>query len=284
MQDLRRVGPPREQVDDPDAATERLRRFLLDHRPLVLTGAGISVAAGLPAYRDATGQWQHAQPMQHRDFLASDAARRRYWSRAMLGWRAFSAAEPSPVHRTLARWQAAERIGLIVTQNVDALHQHAGSADVLDLHGRLDTVVCLDCQAENSRSAMQDRLEAANPGWDTPTAHVVKPDGDTGVDTVEPDFRLPACERCGGRLKPDVVFYGDTVPLTRVEAVKAALDTAGALLVIGSSLSVYSGYRVARWAAESGFPTVLVNPGVTRADPIANVRLAVDAQTVLPTV
>lgn len=281
MQDLRHIGAPRETVTDLDAAADWLRRFLLDQTPLVLTGAGISIASGLPAYRDESGQWQHAQPMQHRDFLDSPAARQRYWQRAVVGWSAFSRAEPSPAHSALATWQRAGSIGLIATQNVDALHQRAGSARVLDLHGRLDQVVCMQCADRSTRADMQARLIRANPGTAEQSDRVNRPDGDTGLDTADPNFVVPACKLCEGTLKPDVVFYGDTVPIDRVTQLKDALDAARSLIVVGSSLAVYSGFRVARWASETGYPIVLINPGATRADPIADIRLAVNAQALL---
>ncbi len=279
------IAPPRDLVTDPDAAAERLRRFFVQHRPLVLTGAGISVASGLPAYRDKFGSWQHAQPMQHRDFTQSSTARARYWARAMVGWTAFSEASPSAVHGQLSRWQASHHIGDIATQNVDGLHQRAGSSRVIDLHGRLDEVVCLGCGDLSRRAQMQQRLIAANPGTETrATVPATKPDGDTAIDTVPEDFIVPDCTQCGGILKPNVVFYGDTVPRERVDALSSALHNAQSLLVVGSSLMVYSGFRVARWAAETGYPVVLLNEGITRADPIATVRLAVDAQALLSTV
>ncbi|MEM6985249.1 MAG: NAD-dependent protein deacetylase, partial [Pseudomonadota bacterium] len=254
MHDLRRTEAPRQLLTDIDAATDWLRRFLLHCKPLVLTGAGISIASGLPAYRDDAGRWQHAQPMQHRDFVTDDAARRRYWSRAMLGWQAFSSASPSAVHTVLAAWQAAAKVGLIATQNVDTLHQRAGSTKVVDLHGRLDQVVCLDCGDTSTRADMQARLRKANPDIQVDSNTLVKPDGDVGFELDDAHFDVPVCSQCSGRLKPDVVFYGDTVPAERVASVRRALDDSGALLVIGSSLSVYSGYRIARWAAEAQYP------------------------------
>ena len=281
MLDPSRIGPPRERVTDPDAAADWLRRFFAQHTPLVLTGAGVSVASGLPAYRDARGNWQHAQPMQHRLFVESADARARYWFRAAAGWAHFARAQPSPVHTRLATWQTNKQIDLIATQNVDGLHQRAGSASVIDLHGRLDKVVCLDCGDLSERDALQRRLLAANPDTLVTSDAATRPDGDTEQSEVPPDFTVPSCTACGGRLKPHVVFYGDTVPRERVEALESALHRARSLLVIGSSLMVYSGFRVARWAHEAHYPSVLLNEGVTRADPIATVRLAVDAQTLL---
>jgi NAD-dependent SIR2 family protein deacetylase len=239
----------------------------------VLTGAGISTESGIPAYRDESGTWVRSPPIRHQAFLSSDAARRRYWARSMAGWPLMAAARPNAAHRALAALEQAGRVTTLITQNVDGLHQQAGSRAVIDLHGRLDGVVCLDCRRPQPRRAMQDWLEALNPEG-SPELQGLAPDGDAEVDPARyADFRVPSCPACGGVLKPDVVFYGDAVPRPRVDAAMATLAQAGALLVAGSSLMVYSGYRFCLRAQELGKPLLILNRGVTRADELAALRL-----------
>jgi NAD-dependent SIR2 family protein deacetylase len=253
---------------------EQFRRFLERHpRLLVLTGAGISTGSGIPDYRDANGDWKRPAPVQYRDFVDHAATRRRYWARSLIGWREFAAARPNLCHATLAAWEAAGRISMLVTQNVDRLHQAAGSRSVIDLHGRLDRVVCLQCSSRFARADIQNLLGELNPRYADLSA-APAPDGDadlagTGFD----DFRLRDCPHCGGILKPDVVFFGETIPRARVEAAMTALQGADALLVIGSSLMVYSGYRFCRLAAEQRKPIAAVTPGRTRADALIDLKL-----------
>jgi len=226
------VIPQARQIED-------LQRFIRRHpRLFVLTGAGISTASGIPDYRDANGDWKRPPPVQYRDFVKSEAVRRRYWARSLIGWQGFARARPNICHTTLAAWEASGRLSSLVTQNVDGLHQAAGSRRVIDLHGRLDQVVCLQCAARSEREALQRRLTALNPRFAELQA-APAPDGDADLDlaTFE-DFHVPDCPQCGGTLKPDVVFFGETIPRERVEHAVAALDTADALLVIGSSLMV----------------------------------------------
>ena len=256
---------------------DALRRFVEGHtRLFVLTGAGCSTDSGIPDYRDADGAWKRSPPVQFAAFSAEPGVRQRYWARSLVGWRHFGHAEPNVAHRALARLEAAGRVDLLVTQNVDGLHQRAGSARVVDLHGRLDAVRCLACPQTLPRADLQSLLVAMNPGWLERQARV-GPDGDVDLEAGDFEtFRVPDCARCGGLLKPDVVFFGEAVPRERVEAAYAGVRRADALLVVGSSLMVYSGYRFVQAAAEAGKPIAAVNLGRTRADPL--LALKVDAR------
>jgi NAD-dependent SIR2 family protein deacetylase len=239
---------------------------------LVLTGAGVSTESGIPDYRDERGQWKRSPPMQYREFVGSEARRRRYWARSLLGFKVLGNAAPNAAHRLLADWERRGFVSAVVTQNVDGLHQAAGAANVIDLHGRIDRVVCLACGARSSRAALQRELEAKNPEWAS-LAGVIAPDGDAepgGAD--DSAFQVVACA-CGGLLKPDVVFFGENVPKERVETTFAALEAARSLLVVGSSLMVFSGHRFVRAAARLGRPIAVVNRGHTRADALACVKL-----------
>lgn len=248
---------------------------------VVLTGAGVSTGSGIPDYRDEHGAWKRVQPVQYRDFVGNTEVRRRYWGRSAIGWPRFRDAKPNRAHRALSELEARGLLALTVTQNVDGLHQAAGNRAVVDLHGRLDRVRCLACNAEVSRDALQTRLVGENPGW-LEQAGSVAPDGDADLTTNDySGFRMVDCEACGGMLKPDVVFFGETVPAPRVEAAMAALASARALLITGSSLMVYSGFRFARRAQALGIPIWLVNRGRTRADDFAALKLEGDVQTTL---
>ena len=251
-----------------------LHGFLERHpRVLLLTGAGCSTESGIPDYRDRSGAWKRAQPMHLQPFLKEPAMRRRYWARSLIGWRRFQRARPNAAHLALARLEALGRVQQLVTQNVDRLHQQAGSRAVIDLHGRLDRVCCTSCDALLAREDLQGELLARNPRWaelDAPAA----PDGD--ADLPESDlrpFEVPDCRRCGGTLKPDVVFFGERVPPERVASALQHLERADALLVVGSSLMVYSGYRFAQAAAHAGKPIAAVNLGRTRADELLALKV-----------
>ncbi len=248
--------------------------FLHRHpRLLVITGAGCSTAAGIPDYRDENGAWKQREPMRYQVFTGDPLARRRYWARSMLGWRTMAHAQPTAAHHALAQLEQAGRIVQLVTQNVDGLHQAAGSRAVVDLHGRIDTVCCLGCGARSPRRALQAQLMDRNPDWLALDARSL-PDGD--ADLEGPDFAtfdVPDCLRCGGMLKPDVVFFGESVPRERVAAVRDALAQADAVLVVGSSLMVYSGYRFVEEAKSAGKPVAAVNRGRTRADPLLVLKL-----------
>lgn len=250
---------------------------LLERGPVVaLTGAGLSTASGIPDYRDREGRWKRPQPVDHRDFLGSAEVRRRYWARSFLGWPTIGLATPGAGHQALAALETRGHIALTVTQNVDGLHQKAGSRAVLELHGAIGEVVCLDCGQRHSRADAQDWMRAANPQAADPTARAA-PDGDadTAAD-FEQGFTPPSCPWCQGRLKPDVVFFGDNVPKERVTRAMAAIDAAVGLLVVGSSLMVYSGFRFAVHAHRLGKPVMAINLGKTRADHLLAAKVEQD--------
>ncbi len=264
--DTRRCAP-----SDPAAVTEELVRTVAGVPCwTVLSGAGLSTESGIPDYRGPSGVRRSADPMTYSEFATSASGRQRYWARSHLGWRLIGDARPNTGHRAVAALQRAGRVAGVVTQNVDRLHQAAGSSDVIDLHGTLDVIVCLDCGDRTSRADLEVRLTEANPGFEQLAAEVraVNPDGDVDLDeTRVASFRTVGCLVCGGdRLKPDVVFFGESVPKERVARAFAAVDATGALLVLGSSLSVMSGYRFVRHAHRSGYPVVVVNQGATRGD------------------
>jgi NAD-dependent SIR2 family protein deacetylase len=252
-----------------------LRDFASRHdRLFVLTGAGCSTDSGIPAYRDADGGWKRSPPVSYQAFMGSAAVRQRYWARSFVGWRHFQRAAPNGAHAALARLEQRGRLELLVTQNVDGLHQAAGSTRVIDLHGRLDTVRCMDCYHLVPREALQAELLRCNPTWAGLQGRAA-PDGDADLDGLAfGQFTVPSCDRCGGLLKPDVVFFGESVPRPRVEAAMAALERADALLVVGSSLMVYSGYRFVRAAAAAGKPVAAVNLGRTRADELLTLKVS----------
>ncbi|MBO4160210.1 NAD-dependent protein deacetylase [Micromonospora sp. MMS20-R2-23] len=252
---------------------------------VVLSGAGLSTESGIPDYRGPTGVARRHPPMTYQAFTREPAARRRYWARSHLGWRMVARASPNDGHRAVARLQAAGLVDGVITQNVDGLHTAAGSTGVVDLHGRLDTVVCLRCGDRTSREELDRRLVAANPGFDA-TVAVVNPDGDVELDEERvAAFRLVDCTRCGaGMLKPDVVFFGETVPADRVSRCFAMVDAARSLLVLGSSLTVWSGRRFVLRAAKLGTAVVIANQGVTRGDGYAALRVDAPLGRVLPQV
>lgn len=248
-------------------AVEHLAAFLQRHpRLFVLTGAGISDGSGIPVYRDANGDWTRPAPVQYRDFIDKEATRQRYWSRSLVGWAWFHQARPNRGHAALAEWERRGMALELVTQNVDRLHQRAGSRKVTDLHGRLDEVICLNCGAKLARTRVQQWLTENNPAF-VAVAAERGPDGDAALEHEDVSrFEVPDCPDCGGILKPNVVFFGETIPRDRVTGAIDALHAADALLVIGSSLMVYSGFRFCRLAAEAGIPQAAINPGRTRAD------------------
>jgi NAD-dependent SIR2 family protein deacetylase len=245
-------------------------------RILVLTGAGVSTASGIPDYRDAQGRLRHTAVMTYDRFLGSADERQRYWARSHLGWPRIASARPNAAHRTITALQRAGLLSGVVTQNVDGLHAAAGTADVVDLHGRLDTVVCLGCGARRPRLELALRLDVVNPAFRAAVAGEPgrRPDGDLALDeTATRRFVVVACRRCGGILKPDVVFFGEHVPAHRFTRSLELLDGSAALLVLGSSLMVGSGYRFVTAARRRGVPIAIVNRGVTRGDPLATVRV-----------
>jgi NAD-dependent SIR2 family protein deacetylase len=254
---------------------DALREFIGRHsRLFVLTGAGCSTDSGIPDYRDAAGEWKRAQPVQFRSFMEDELTRKRYWARSLVGWRRFGRARPNDAHRALAALERQGRVGLLVTQNVDRLHQAAGSHAVVDLHGRLDTVRCMSCERRLAREELQQELLKRNPDWAALDAHDA-PDGDADLHGLDfSTFDVPACAHCGGVLKPDVVFYGESVPRERVATAMQAVREADAMLVVGTSLMVFSGYRFAREAAAAGKPIATVNLGRTRADDLVSLKVA----------
>ena len=250
----------------------RLHDWLRAHRRVfVLTGAGCSTDSGIPDYRDASGAWKRSAPVTWQAFLHEPAMRARDWARSFVGWPRVAKATPNATHHALASLQARGTLSLLVTQNVDGLHQRAGSREVVDLHGRIDGVRCLDCCMRFDRAELQHELATRNAGWAGREA-ASAPDGDADVEDTS-GFRIPECRACGGMLKPDVVFFGESVPRARVEAAARALQRADAMLVVGSSLMVYSGYRFARMAREAGLPLAILTRGVSRADPLATLKL-----------
>jgi NAD-dependent SIR2 family protein deacetylase len=255
--------------------TPSLCDFIGRYRKLfVLTGAGCSTDSGIPDYRDANGAWKRSPPVSFQAFMGSAAVRRRYWARSLAGWQRFRRAEPNRAHQALARLEQQGRLQVLVTQNVDGLHAAAGSRRVIDLHGRLDRVRCMDCDGLLSREALQTELLRRNPEWGRLQGELA-PDGDADLEGVslEP-FAVPACARCGGVLKPDVVFFGERVPPARVDAAMQGLERAEAMLVIGSSLMLYSGYRFVQAAAQSGKAVAAVNLGRTRADELLTLKVS----------
>jgi NAD-dependent SIR2 family protein deacetylase len=262
-------------------STQALRDFIDGHaRIFVLTGAGCSTDSGIPDYRDAEGQWKRAQPVTYQAFMGEHATRQRYWARSLLGWPRFVAAQPNGVHRALATLEDRGQVSLLLTQNVDRLHQAAGSGDVVDLHGRLDVVRCMGCERRTPREAFQHELIARNPGWLELEAGVA-PDGDADLEADFAAFNVPACAHCSGVLKPDVVYFGENVPRERVQAAQDALAHSDAMLVVGSSLMVYSGFRFAQWAHKSGTPIAALNRGRTRADDLLSLKVEHDCADAL---
>ena len=242
-------------------------------RLFVLTGAGCSTDSGIPDYRDAQGGWKRAQPVTLQAFMRDPLTRRRYWARSLVGWQRFGHAQPNAAHRALARLEQRGNVERLVTQNVDRLHQAAGSTEVIDLHGRMDLVRCMDCWRLQPRSELQDELLSLNPAWAQLDARTA-PDGDADLDGLDfSTFEIPPCAYCAGVLKPDVVFFGESVPKERVETAMHHLQQADAMLVVGSSLMVYSGYRFAQAAAAAGKPVAAVNLGRTRADELLTLKI-----------
>jgi NAD-dependent SIR2 family protein deacetylase len=241
-------------------------------RLFVLSGAGISTDSGIPGYRDADGCWKRTPPVLLRDFLGSEPVRQRYWARSMVGWPTVANARPNIAHDALARLEAAGRLQRLVTQNVDGLHQRAGSSRVIELHGNLEAVLCLECGALHSRALIQRTLESLNPEFQAATATTAA-DGDADIERDLVAFQVPHCLRCAGVLKPNVVFFGEGVPRERVDDAVASLKQADAMLVIGSSLMVYSGFRFCEWADTMGKPIAAINLGRTRADHLLALKI-----------
>jgi NAD-dependent SIR2 family protein deacetylase len=240
----------------------------------VLSGAGLSTESGIPDYRGAAGSLRRHTPMTYEEFVHSIDGRRRYWARSHLGWRTIARAHPNDGHRAVTELRAQGFLSGVITQNVDGLHQAAGTPDVVELHGSLDRVICLDCRETTAREELDRRLRDANPDFEG-IATQINPDGDVELagDLVR-DFNLVSCTGCrSGVLKPDVVFFGENVPAPRVQRCYGLVDEAEAVLVLGSSLTVMSGLRFVRHAAKAGKPVLIINHGETRGDPQATVRV-----------
>jgi len=259
-----------------------LGSFLAGTKSLaVLCGAGVSTASGIPDYRDRNGEKKHAEPIQYQDFVRNKTSRQRYWARSFVGWQRFSKAKPNAAHYALAELESTGKVDTLITQNVDRLHHEAGSRNVVELHGDLGIVRCVSCGEAQSRDEFQGRLKHYNVGWHAEVFRY-KPDGDAELaEQSYRDFRVPACSDCDGTLKPDVVMFGEAVPKDRVSDATSAVERADALLVVGSSLMVFSGYRFARQAAALDKPIAIVNQGVTRADDIAALKVDEDCTRVL---
>lgn len=251
-----------------------LHEFIDRHQRLfILTGAGCSTNSGIPDYRDANGNWKRAQPISYQAFMGGEAARRRYWARSMAGWRRFGGAVPNAAHKALACLEEMDKCELLLTQNVDGLHQAAGSTRVVDLHGRLDLIRCMGCERRIPRAEFQHELDRLNPAWVELEA-AIAPDGDADLEDAEfSSFIVPPCRLCAGLLKPDVVFFGENVPRERVETAADHLAQADAMLIVGSSLMVYSGFRFVQEAARAGKAIAAINLGRTRADALLSFKV-----------
>jgi NAD-dependent SIR2 family protein deacetylase len=266
-----------------ETALDDLADLLGDGQVVVLSGAGLSTDSGIPDYRGATGSLRRHTPMTYQTFTRDPRGRHRYWARSFVGWRQIRSARPNAGHRAVADLQAGGWVGPVITQNVDGLHQAGGATDVLELHGGLDRTVCLGCGHVAGRAELDERLQAANPTFG-PRVDEVNPDGDAELpDELLDGFVMVDCLACGdGPLKPDVVFFGETVPRARVERSFASVEAARSLLVLGSSLTVMSGYRFVLRAAKLGIPVAIVNVGPTRGDAKADVRVDAPLGLVLP--
>jgi NAD-dependent SIR2 family protein deacetylase len=259
-----------------------LAGWIADGGVAILSGAGLSTESGIPDYRGPSGAARRATPMTYQAFTRDPVARRRYWARSHLGWRTIGDAAPNAGHRAVARLQQLGTLDGIITQNVDGLHQAGGARDVVELHGNLSRIVCLDCGDVTPRAALESRLDDANPGF-AATATAINPDGDVELDDAELDgFTVVDCAGCGGTLKPDVVYFGETVPPDRVSRSFGLVCGARTLLVLGSSLTVMSGRRFVLRAAKEGIRVAIVNQGVTRGEPYASLVVDAPLGAVLP--
>jgi NAD-dependent SIR2 family protein deacetylase len=271
-----RTGAVSAPLADPDGAAD----LLAGRRVVALTGAGLSTDSGIPDYRGPDSPPR--SPMTYDEFASGPVAQQRYWARSHLGWQRMGRAVPNAGHQAMATLEDAGVIGTLITQNVDGLHQQAGSRAVIDLHGRIDEVICLRCRQITSRTELHERLTGLNPEFGDGASVTTAPDGDVDFDDTTA-FRLADCLACAGPLKPHVVFFGENVPRDRVDRAFAAVDGSEALLVAGSSLTVMSGLRFVRHAARAGVPIVIVNRGITRGDPLATCRVDAGCSQTLST-
>lgn len=259
-----------------------LARFLSETPSLaVLSGAGVSTGSGIPDYRDRNGNSKVKSPIQFQDFVSSHDTRQRYWASSFVGWQRFSKAAPNAAHFALAELESSGKVDTVITQNVDGLHHKAGSRAVIDLHGDLSSVACLQCKNRLSRAVYQQRLLEANSDWHA-SVFRFNPDGDAELAEASLDaFEVPPCEDCGGVVKPDVVMFGENVPKQRVADATAAVERTDGLLIVGTSLMVFSGFRFARRAFALGKPIAIINQGRTRADDLATLKLDADCANIL---
>jgi NAD-dependent SIR2 family protein deacetylase len=267
----------------PVESFDTLADLVADGDVLVLSGAGLSTDSGIPDYRGASGSLRRHTPMTYQTFTRDPRGRHRYWARSFVGWRQIRTASPNAGHRAVGELQAAGLVAGVITQNVDGLHQAGGARDVVELHGGLDRTVCLNCGDVAGRAELDERLQEANPTFG-PRVDEINPDGDAELpDEVLDGFVMVQCLSCGeGPLKPDVVFFGETVPRDRVDRCFGLVEQAGSLVVLGSSLTVMSGYRFVLRAAKLGIPVAIVNVGATRGDAKADVRVDAPLGVVLP--
>jgi NAD-dependent SIR2 family protein deacetylase len=254
------------------------KELLSEKQILVLTGAGVSTDSGIPDYRGAGRVQKH--PLTFDQFMGSAENQARYWARSFVGWNRVASAEPNLAHIALAVAEQQSKIFQIITQNVDGLHQKAGSRAVLELHGRLDRVLCSSCGDILSRNELDGRIRALNPKLSQDPSVEFSPDGDAEVE-VSKDFRVPACGICGSHYKPDVVFFGEQVPKERVVRAESAVASAEAILIAGTSLTVNSGMRLVKQAKARSVPVVIVNQGETRADGLSDAKLTGPAGPIL---
>ncbi|KAJ8975768.1 hypothetical protein NQ317_004818 [Molorchus minor] len=270
-----------------DTEVKLLENFISSSKNIaVLTGAGISTESGIPDYRsEEVGLYARSnhKPIQHLEFIKSATVRRRYWARNYVGWERFSKCQPNPVHFSVRNLETDfNKVSSVITQNVDNLHYKAGSKNVIELHGTAFRVICLECDKSYSRYHIQEVLSELNPMMKA-TSDMVRPDGDVEIPQERVrDFNPPLCESCGGALKPDIIFFGDNVPKFRVDAVRTVVSESDALLVLGSSLSVFSGYRIILQAVEEKKNIAVVNIGPTRADKVVNLKISARCGDILP--
>lgn len=261
---------------------DELLQIARERGVVALTGAGISTPSGIPDYRGSDNRLPRRAPIQYREFRDSEKLRRRYWARSAIGWPWINARSPNAAHHALARLEREGYLDCVITQNVDSLHQRAGSANVVELHGSLREVNCMSCGSRENRRAFQDRIVELNPQWRELTAQIA-PDGDAELPReIESGFLVPSCSSCGGVLKPDVVFFGENVPRERVGSAVAKVEAARSLLVLGSTLTVFSGFRFVKQAAAAGTRIAIINRGPTRGDTLATVVIDGSLEALLP--
>ena len=271
------------KINNPSKAhLQRLKEFIKGKENLVLlSGAGLSKGSGIPTYRNRSGKWTRQTPITHQDFISKKTARQQYWLRSFNGWPAFSAAIPSASHLAITKLEKNNFLKTVVPQNVDRLHQKAGTKKVIDLHGRLDEVTCMKCHCVFEREAIQSKLKTMNPFL--LQANNMAPDGDADVNQeLTHAIAIPTCDQCEGILKPNVVFFGDNVEKPVVDSIYNCIDESDGLLIIGSSLKVFSGYRFCRYAAKKTKPIASINPGIARGEDLIPTLIRSDADELLP--